>query len=1045
MRKLKLVINDVDYSEQCTALAWQEYTSSIGRFDAKIVGVHNIIGFQKTQIYDDDKQIFQGRVSTPIKENVPGGSGMPIGGQEWTSRLKDYLTRHIDLNGESLTDSLTEMLFNSPYSVGTVDDLEAVEVEQKVWDNIFEFLPFTYTKTSLVYQNLEYLTKEALIGAFTYCDTPRRMCFYSKATGYFYILFYDQDTSLFSYTSTADFVTWKTKTSLGYDKGYGAYYGLWWDEANAKLYVLVNDATGPNRLIDYYRYSEAGGVLTQQAFQDDICEGNLLCGPMLDGAGQIHFIVEDTTETDYELWEGTADAVWAERVDWATGDLDHPKYMFYGGDDNDDIIVIMFDDDNNDLEEWLYDATAGTITFQRKLDDLINSTYGWVTGFQDLNGNMYVVWEDKHADDSADIWYSSKNLLNTPDLGWTSAVKLIDNSKYSTINNISLSGDDAGNLYLFYVYDLGSGDEEIRMLRRFEETWETDGTAFNTANASFASNVRSPAEGQALFATWRDSGADVHSSIFTPYGICSNRDYFNADEEHNYENGLDFDNTHIHPGCSLDWIYANWYTGLYSVRFTTPTAPISGWKICVGTYLPFSESSLFLRAAVEINPSGISANGDKIDVFNLQGGGNSVIRIGWEMSAGTLQWHMALREGAVLVDYYSGTTPVEDTTYIVECYWKKDAAVGEAHLWVDDVLLLSVTGKNTNNYGSVGSIKVGNNSYSTSSETVVYIDDVAISNRKIGPVPYGNILTDLYTASVAFNDWGTLDSTDANARMLWWKIYDNVPALITSTLRVPKDLADAGVPDTTTQIHVHSALEDPYLTDRVYLYDIRLNEKQGLISMPLDYERSSTAVKKTADIVGREYKLEWDDSLDMVENIGDDKSDKIILKTAKTNLYPDIKPNIIFITKEPDFENFANAIKILGYGDYPDRYEGSAQDEDSVETYGMHWISLTNKDCITNGMCNTFAATQVAIRKDPVERIEVEFYDDYSAGDIGIGDKVWIADDETGLNQSARIVALSYSWDVETGRKMKASLINRMKAMDFIELLANVEDLNRWI
>jgi len=1037
MRRHRLVINDVDYTEQCTALSWQDYVSSVGRFDAKLVGTHDIIGFQKVKIYDDDKQVFQGRIASPIKENVPGGSGMPIGGQEWTARLKDYLTRHVDLNGESLTDSLTEMLYNSPYSVGTVDDIDAVEVEQQVYDNVLEFLPFTYTKACIAYKNEEYLTKEALIGNFNYCDANRRMCFYSKATGYFYALFYDNDTSLFSYTSTADFVTWKAVTSLGYDKGSGGGYGLWWDEANSKLYVLVSDGTN----IDYYRYSEAGGTLTQEATQDDICEGDLICGPMLDDAEQIHFIVEDTTETDYELWEGTADAVWAERVDWAVADNDDPKYMFYGGDDDDDIIVIMWDDDNNDIEEWLYDATAATITFQRKIDDINNTDCGYVTGFQDHNGNMYVVWEDEHAGGDADLYFSSKELLNTPELGWTTPIKLVDDDDYQTMNNISLSGDNAGNLYLFYVYDDGT-TAEIRMIRRFEETWETDGTAFNTVNATASSNVRSPAEGQALFASWRDAGADCHASLFSMYGVVSNRDFFNPDEEHNYENGLDFDFQWINTNCKIDWLYNNWYTGLYSVKCTVPAA--AGFKYATGGYY-VNEDALFARVVVEVNPSGIDDNGDAIDVLLFDASGAGVMRLGWEMNAGTVEWRLRIREGAAYQDYFSGTTPVEDTTYIVEVYWVNDGVAGACHVWIDDVLTLSSTGIDTADYGNVRAVHAGARGYNIDTESVVYIDDLAISNRRIGAVPYGNVRTDLYTASAAFNDWGTLDSTDADSRMTWWRVYDNVPTLLTSNFRVPRDMEAAGVANTDDPIYVQVNLEDPYISDRIYVKDIRINEKQGLISMPLDYERSSTAVKKTADIVGREYKLGWDDILDMVENLGEDKSETIILKTAKTKLYPHIKPNIISVTKEPDFENFANAIKVLGYGDYPDRYEGSAQDEDSIATYGIHWLPLTNKDCITNGMCNTYAATQVAIRKDPVERIEVEFYDDYGAGDISVGTKVWIVDDETGLNQSARIIALSFSWDVSSGRKMSASLINRMKAMDFLELLANVEDLNRWI
>lgn len=1042
MRRFKIEIGGVDYTEQCKALSWQNHTSSIGRFDAGLVGIHNIKGFETVKIYDDGHQAFQGRIGSPVKENVPSGFGMPIGGQEWTARLQDHLTRHTDISGETLTDALTEMLYNSPYTVGEVDDIEAVEVEQKVWDTVFEFLAFTYSQTSIVYQNSEYLTDEAAVGNFNYCDCNRRMCFYSKSSGYFYIIYYDNTTSRLSYNSTADFVTWKGNTNLDDDVGAGGNYGIWWVESSGELYVIADDGTN----LDFYRYSEAGGTLTEQHHEDNVCAGDLVCGPMLDDSGAVHFICEDGGEGDYELWEGTADSTWNERVDWATADNDIPKYMFYGGDDDDDIIVVIWDDDNNDLDEWLYDATAGTITYQRKIDDINNSDCGYVTGFQDWMGNMFIVWEDEHAGGDADLYFSSKELLNTPTLGWTTPVKLIDDDDYQYMNNISLSGDNCGNLYLFYVHD-DNVSAEIRLLRRFEETWESTGTAFNTANSTSQSNVRSPAEGQALFATWRDAGADSHASIFEPHGICSNRPYFNPSINHDFENGKDFDTEYLDWNCSIDWLYNNWYTGKYSIRSTVPA--YSGLKYAMGSYLyawADKMDEVFCRFVVEVNPSGIDDNGDSVDFLIFNTGTVSVARIGWEKNAGTgdVEWRLELNEGGGWQDYFSGTTPVEETTYVVEMYWKRDAAAGECHVWVDDTLVITETGKDTDR-GDVRKFYVGAKGNYLDAETVVYVDDVAISDRKIGGVPYGNTRTEAYTASAAMNEWGTLDSTDDDINMNWWRVYDAVPTLLTSAFRVPKDLQDAGVLSTDDPIRIQVNQEDPYLTDRNYVYDIRLNEKQGLIDMLLDYERTSISVKKTADIIGREYKLGWDDSLDMVEALGTDKSDYIILKTAKTSKYPHIKPNIISLTQEPDFDSFANAIKVLGYGDYPDRYEGAAQDEDSQDEYEVHWLTLTNKDCITNGMCNTYAATEVTKRKDPVERIEVVFRDDYGAGEIQIGDKVRVVDDETGLDQSARIVSLSYSWAYGQGLTAKASLINRMKAVEFLELLANVKDVMRWL
>ena len=271
-----------------------------------------------------------------------------------------------------------------------------------------------------------------------------------------------------------------------------------------------------------------------------------------------------------------------------------------------------------------------------------------------------------------------------------------------------------------------------------------------------------------------------------------------------------------------------------------------------------------------------------------------------------------------------------------------------------------------------------------------------------------------------------------------------VPVLIVEGLITAVDLEDAGVASTDDPLQIRADLTEGLSGSRTYVFDVRLSEKQGLIDYLYDFELSSTGAKKIADILGYEYKLRWTNLLDFKVTLGENKSDYIILKTAKSlSSYPDTIPNIVIINREPDFDSFANAVYVKGFGDYPSRVDGEAQDAESQETYGVQWVTLTNKDCTSTGMSNTFARTEVNIRKTPTERIDVEFYDDYEAGDIQGGDTVRLVDEVTGLDRAARVILISYSED-RSGRKARASLVSNVKAKTFIEYIARIQDLARW-
>lgn len=1042
MRNFAIHVNDIDYTEQCRALSYSDHVGSIGRFDARIEGVHNIKGFQTVKIYDDGVLDFQGRVESPTKENVPSGSGMPIGGPEWTARLRDYLTNNFSMDNESITNVLTEILTNSPYALGTIDAIDQIETEMKTWDTTLEFLQFDFNDICIVYNTVTELEDELGAGTFELAPSNRRSCFWDHSTGYFFIVVYDNDNSLLKYNSTSDFATWKGWTSLGFDKGDDGDFGLTWDEANGRLFLVVYD--GAN--IDYYRYSSAGGTLTQQDTDDDVCAGNIVCGPVLDSSGDIWIVVEDSVEADYELWEfDYSTSTWAEKADWATADNDIPKYMFRG-EASEDVIVIMWDDDNNDLDEWLWDQSGTSFAYVRKVSDINNTDCGYVCGFQDEDLNMHLIWEDEIvADGDADLYHSMRDHGST---AWDTSAKIVDDADYQTMNQFQLSGDYSGTLYLFYINDDGA-TQSLKIVRRFEESWDSAVT-LNSSDVDASSQPRSPENGQCLAPIFLDSGEDIHAYLMSAKGLALNRWYRNPDENHSYESGLDFDSTNEASGVSLTQSSSRAYTARYSLRAETP-AYTWGGKQCYGIYDAIGDyDEIWVRMTVRADQIGNGGNGDRNEILYAWCGNGATLAFSVAIAnqAGTDKWRLRVNEGGVWTDTYGAVAnPVEDTWYRIEVYWKKDNAAGECILYVNEVEHVNRNGIDTQNGldPNIDQIRVGLYSEYCDNDSLYYIDDVAWASTRVGRPENGTFDTDAYTASGDMIQWGSLESTDIVNWYTLFQVWDTTPVALTAYKNVGFDMEVYGVANTDDPITIRGFIEDTKLTDRVYIYDIKVSEKQGSMDLDGDFERCSTAIQKAANIVAREYKLRWNDALDFLEQLGENKSDYIILKTAKSaSVYPDVPPNCIIVHKEEDFDSFANAVKVLGYGDYPTRYEGSAQDEESQEEYGIHWIPITNKDCVSSGMCTSYAQSELSKRKDPVVRLSVEIYDDYDAGDICIGDTITIVDEETDLNQTARIISYTKSWDA-SGRKMTLELVTRAKAETFIEYLAKIQDLERWI
>lgn len=1036
------------------SLSASDYTYRLGSWSAELDGFdEEITGLQEVEVYDDRTQILKGRLLQP-KETVGKTVSMSLSGPEWTDILRDDLTGYNQMRTVNLATALPTILENSRVSLGDYDPLTVSQADPTVYDTTLEFLNFTFTETCIVYDTEIEVQDETTAGTFEFPSAAKRGVFHSQASGYFYFVAYDFDASLLKYNSTQDFVAWKGWTSLGADIGAGGNYGIWWDEDNGRLFLLAEDLGGN---VDFYRYSEAGGTLTQQDFDDNVDAGSLVTGPVMDSQGDIFWICDDGV--NYVLWEFVySGSSWNNRASWAKADNDDPRLILRTDDtaNPNDMIVIIMDDDANEWEEWLWDDSLSSFSFVRKIGDIASGFGVVVAGYQDSHGNMFLAMEHYiSADTDAEIYLTFRYAGET---SWETPLKLVDDDDYQDIYLLSLTGDEAGNLYFFYINNDGATQtlNMIKLTGKGFLGWEE--VTLSTA-VDDTSRIMSPAGGtlstanQALFILWLDDGDDPNAALFSPEAIGNFRQYRVPDEVHDYEYGLDFDGTATSGGSlASSTLWAS--SGRKSIEAKLTGDPTS-WQTAGGYYDSLNYSKISIRAQINFTQIGLVDDGDDL-IFLALAGTDTLAYVGLGLTGGAHKWFLVVRNGASWVRTWGSTVDVQElvgTDHTFELEWENHATLGYAKLFVDDAVDAQDLANDTADYGNAIRVDMGLYGDQCQNPSTAYFDAFIISDNHIGAPETGNFLTDTYTASGGFVKWGTLDSTDDDDYDTGWEI-QNGGIILLLGLTTPVDLDERGLSSAVTTIEIKAYLRDTLALEdltgsqeRNYVYDVRISERTGYVDLDTDFEHCSDAARKLADILDYEYKVDPDDdTLEFVEELGEDLTDVVVLKTAHSvSTLPDIKPNITVVGISYDWDQFANAIFLKGAGDYPDRIEATAKNQDSIDEYGPVWDEITNKDCVTEGMAQTAAQTEVDARSSPIRSIKVEVNRaDFDPGLIARGNWVRLIAREIGVDESVRVRGVSVSYS-KAGRTLSVEVVDRPQSVSYMRRLKKIDSLERWI
>jgi hypothetical protein len=173
-------------------------------------------------------------------------------------------------------------------------------------------------------------------------------------------------------------------------------------------------------------------------------------------------------------------------------------------------------------------------------------------------------------------------------------------------------------------------------------------------------------------------------------------------------------------------------SGLYGAQFTTNGG--GGYEYAFTMKTISATSEIYLRSYVKVVSNGLYDNGDVLHLIRLRTGSEDVLSAGWRRTSSGIRWNLWIRDGSGYSYAYSSSAPVTNEWYNVEVYWLKSGSSGKGVLYVNGSPVITITGKNTANYGDVTQVSFGIAEAINAAYTKVYGDTVKVSTEYIGPV-----------------------------------------------------------------------------------------------------------------------------------------------------------------------------------------------------------------------------------------------------------------------------------------------------------------------
>lgn len=464
--------------------------TQIGSFDAVLKNAKALTGFERIQIYRDDIQVFDGRYErSKIGFGASGRHPMPINGFDWTRRLADFPTVSQTIVDSTTEDALTDILSETDFVVETEGAFEYITPLEEYLTYIDLLMKIdeyvgTGIELDLTLANAEISQEVMDVNTWTLCDIGLKACFfYGGTTQRIYVFAKNAAGDLYYYHSQ-DGVAW-----TAVDTGYNPTLNLWsvgWDGTN----VILIFWDGANSDCATGTINDITGVITF-VFVNNICASSIRFGPVFDDTWHVWIVTNSSIA--YESTD--AGLTWNNRFGmaelWGLAQV---------GSDG-DMIGIVLDAPNTDLEEWLWDRSAGTFTFTQKIKD--EDDVDGLDLCQDFALNIYVAYNDGNT-----IYLDTNQSGAWADVTVTSTVNLLSYSIANDRRNSYIIYSNAGGVSVAKYYGV-----------TLSETWLNNDTLVSTP--PFVSTTRASAQDglYGIFFTTINNWNRVHFIVLHQRGV----------------------------------------------------------------------------------------------------------------------------------------------------------------------------------------------------------------------------------------------------------------------------------------------------------------------------------------------------------------------------------------------------------------------------------------------------------------------------------------------------------------------------------------------
>jgi len=191
-------------------------------------------------------------------------------------------------------------------------------------------------------------------------------------------------------------------------------------------------------------------------------------------------------------------------------------------------------------------------------------------------------------------------------------------------------------------------------------------------------------------------------------------------------------------GDNVSVVSSNPYEGKFHARFQTDGA-VSGveWSVCyydvsVNISEVYTRGYFFVASGMQLDD-----NDDRFALVTIYDPTSSSVQAIFRVInvGGVRKFQLNMASGS---NYFAAVTdavyPQEGVWYCIELYFKVHSTQGEGRVWINGVEQITVTGKDTDNYGNIKQIRYGLVSVNVQHPVDVYCDSVVASTEYIGPL-----------------------------------------------------------------------------------------------------------------------------------------------------------------------------------------------------------------------------------------------------------------------------------------------------------------------